>query len=103
MKSTNGNLVMTLFDDFAELKNDYDSAVIGAAVIKKLVAIDAFIEELGTKEITVTEDGFIATADFTVDGNGKPSLDSYNPIIPGRRGVFVLMVAYSTTLLFMVP
>ena len=49
--STNGDLVMTLFDSFADLANDVDSTIIGNAVIKKLVAIDAFIKNLVTQNL----------------------------------------------------
>jgi hypothetical protein len=57
-KSTNGNLVMTMFDDFADLANDVDSTVIGNAVIKKLVAIEAFIENLIAGQLEVVNGTF---------------------------------------------
>ncbi len=46
VKSSNGDLIMTLFDSFADLANDVDSAVLGNAVIKNLVSINAFIQNL---------------------------------------------------------
>lgn len=52
-KSSNGDLVMTLFDSFAEIANDVDSQVVGNAVIKKLVSIDAFIKNLQAENIKV--------------------------------------------------
>jgi len=53
-----GDLVMTLFDSFANLDNDVDSSVIGNAVIKKLVAIDAFIQNLQAENLKAgTGDG----------------------------------------------
>ena len=87
--SSNGNLVMTMFDDFADLANDVEETVIGHAVIKKLVAIEAWIEYLMTKDLTITSDGKIATADFAESEQGVPTsgfmLD--NPVTPsGRRG-----------------
>ena len=83
VKSTNGNLVMTLFDDFAELKNDYDTAVIGAAVIKKLVAIDAFIKNLKAQNLSAgVGDGtagsgfrFRAMQDQYMAGGNNPVFD----------------------------
>ncbi|MGH0052649.1 MAG: hypothetical protein ACQ5SW_04590, partial [Sphaerochaetaceae bacterium] len=44
--SANGDLVMTLFDSFADIANDVESTVMGLAVAKKLVAIKAWIEDL---------------------------------------------------------
>jgi hypothetical protein len=58
IKSADGNKVMTLFDSFADLANDVDSTVIGNAVIKKLVAIEAFIQNLKAENLSVgTGDG----------------------------------------------
>ena len=76
---------MTMFDDFAELKNDYDSAVIGAAVIKKLVAIDAFIKNLQAQNLKagagtgVAGSGFRfrAQTDSVGDGTNVPVFDVY--------------------------
>ena len=51
--STNTNLVMSLFDDFANLADDVDSQVIGNAVIKKLVTLEAVVKNLVAQNVTV--------------------------------------------------
>lgn len=82
-KSSNGDLVMTLFDSFADLANDVDSAVIGLAVIKKLVAIDAFIKNLVAENLQAGSGTglagsgfrFRAKSDKDGDGTSNPVFD----------------------------
>ena len=78
-RSTNGDLVMTLFDSFAELANDVDSTILGNAVIKKLVAMDAVIKNLQAQNLKVgVGDGstggfrFRAMSDRDMDGGNIP-------------------------------
>ena len=73
IESTNGDLVMTMFDSFAELANDVDSTVIGNAVIKKLVAINAFIETLSASEIKLLTGGSIHSDYYLPDGRVNES------------------------------
>lgn len=82
-KSDNGDLIMTLFDSFADLANDVDSAVIGLAVIKKLVAIDAFIKNLVAENLQAGSGTglagsgfrFRAKSDKDGDGTSNPVFD----------------------------
>lgn len=55
-KSINGDLVMTLFDSFAKLDVDVESTVIGNAVIKRLIAINAFIKNLKVVNLDVVSE-----------------------------------------------
>jgi hypothetical protein len=89
LEDTEGTKTMSMFAQFADIANDVESSVMGNAIIKNLVAIKAFIEELGTKEIAVKEDGSVGSEDFAEDEAGIPTsgykLD--NPLTPsGRRG-----------------
>jgi len=79
--STNGDLVMTLFDSFADLANDVESTVIGNAVIKKLVAVEAFIETLMAKELIVTN--LIKTQNNNVVISSNGSITAINAILEG--------------------
>lgn len=65
VESTNGDLVMTMFDSFADLANDVDDTVIGNAVIKKLVANKAFIDNLMTQDLEILSS---LRAGYTPDG-----------------------------------
>ena len=84
-ESTNGDLVMTLFDSFADLANDVDSTVIGNAVIKKLVALDAIVKNLLAENLKAgAGDGtassgfrFRAQTDSAGDGTDVPVFDVY--------------------------
>ena len=90
--SSDGNLVMTLFDDFSSLANDVDETVIGNAVIKKLVAIDAFIKNLKAQNLSAGNgDGtsgsgfrFRAMQDQYMTGGNNPVFD----ILYGDKVVF---------------
>ena len=55
---------MTLFDDFADLANDVESTV-GNAVIKKLVAIEAFVENLKVQMFEVINGTYSAKINAT--------------------------------------
>jgi len=69
--SSNGDLVMTLFDSFADLANDVESTVIGIAVIKKLIALDASVEVLQTLLLELSEGGAIYHG-YSADGSTPP-------------------------------
>lgn len=71
-KTTNGDLVMTLFDSFADLDVDVESTVIGNAVIKKLVALEAFVKNLTAQNITVGPNA-TPTTKYFVSFNGVNS------------------------------
>ena len=83
VKSDNGDLIMTLFDSFADLANDVDSAVMGNVVIKKLVAIDAFIKNLVAENLQAGSGTglagsgfrFRAKSDKDGDGTSNPVFD----------------------------
>ena len=85
LNDTNGDLVMTMFDSFAKIANDVDSSIMGNAIIKKLVAIDAFIENLKAQNLQVgTGTGlassgfrFRAQTDSVGDGTDIPIFDIY--------------------------
>ena len=76
VKSSNGDLIMTLFDSFADLANDVDSAVLGNAVIKNLVSINAFIQNLVAENLQagagtgLLGSGFRFRAKSDRDGDG---------------------------------
>lgn len=55
VKSSNGDLVMTMFDSIADLPDDVDSSVMGLAVIKKLVAVKGWIDELFSNYIEIKQ------------------------------------------------
>jgi len=84
-ESANTNLVMTVFDDFADVANDVDETVIGNAVIKKLVAISAFINNLKVKIFEVIDglfslkinktDGILQKYDSQETFHAKPNGD----------------------------
>lgn len=65
VESTNGDLVMTMFDSFSDLANDVDSTVIGNAVIKKLVTIEAFIDNLKARMFEVIDGDYSLKANKT--------------------------------------
>lgn len=52
LEDTEGTKTMSMFAQFAELPNDTDSSVMGNAIIKNLVAIKAFIENLEAQNMT---------------------------------------------------
>lgn len=68
VESTNGDLVMTMFDSFADLANDVDSTVIGNAVIKKLVALDAVVQNLVAQNLRVKEGDYALPDTLSFDG-----------------------------------
>jgi cytoskeletal protein CcmA (bactofilin family) len=70
--SDNGNLVMTLLDDFADISNDVDDTVIGNAVIKKLIALEAVIATLQAQLIEITTGGAIYHG-YSSDGVTAPT------------------------------
>jgi len=106
VESTNGDLVMTMFDSFADLANDVDSTVIGNAVIKKLVALDAVVQNLVAQNLKVgTGDseevefdcvqfngtsGYAETSAFSIAGTNRTFEMWIKPeIIDSYTGLFV--------------
>jgi len=75
--------------DFTTVASEADDGVFCRLIAKEIYAQSAVIEEIGTKEITVKEDGSVGSEDFAEDEEGIPTsgykLD--NPLTPtGRRG-----------------
>lgn len=75
--------------DFATIAEEADDATFCKVLAKEVYAQTAVIEEIFSKNITVTEDGSIGSEDFTEDEDGTPTSGFMidNPITPtGRRG-----------------
>lgn len=75
--------------DFTTVASAAEDDVFCRLIAQEIYAQSAVIEEIGTKEITVKEDGSIGSEDFAEDEEGIPTsgykLD--NPLTPlGRRG-----------------
>jgi len=75
--------------DFASIASEAEDGVFCRLIAKEVYAQSAVIEEIGTKEITVKEDGSVGSEDFAENEEGIPTsgykLD--NPLTPlGRRG-----------------
>ena len=75
--------------DFTTVASAAEDGVFCRLIAKEIYAQSAVIEEIGTKEITVKEDGSVGSEDFAEDEEGIPTsgykLD--NPLTPsGRRG-----------------
>lgn len=83
--STDQSKAMSLLGDFADLEVDVDSTVIGNAVIKKLIALDAVIKTLLAQNITAgSGDGtassgfrFRAMSDVNHAGGDNPVFDVF--------------------------
>jgi len=87
--STDKMKALNAMGDFEEIAEGAEDGVFCRVVAKKIYAQSAVIEEIGTKTITVKEDGSVGSEDFTEDAEGIPTsgymLD--NPLTPtGRRG-----------------
>lgn len=87
--STDKMKALNAMGDFEEIAEEADDGVFCRVVAKEIYAQSAVIEEIGTKTITVKEDGSVGSEDFTEDTEGIPTsgymLD--NPLTPtGRRG-----------------
>ena len=91
--SSNGDLVMTMFDSVANLANDVGSATIGNAVIKKLVAIEAYIEALTALYLKLHDGGCIHSDYYLPDGSKNPNSTATRGLFLGSDGLAKLWKA----------
>nr|WP_319775950.1 hypothetical protein [uncultured Sphaerochaeta sp.] len=87
--STDKAKALNAMGDFASIAEQAEDGIFCRVIAKEVYAQTAVIEEIFSKNITVTEDGSVGSEDFTEDSQGVPTSGFMfdNPLTPtGRRG-----------------
>lgn len=84
--SSNGDLVMTILNSYAELDDD-DETVLPFQVIKTMVAIKAFVKELFAQFIKLHEGGGIYSDYYLPDGAKNPLSTAENGLFLSASGI----------------